>query len=67
MENQEGRFAELRNRINEISDDNPIPWYPRVERVCKGFSAKTHSKRGIQNRIYIVLLKGVNKKGPGYA
>jgi hypothetical protein len=67
MENQEDRFKELLNRISEISDDNPIAWYPKAERVCKGFSAKTHKKRGVQNRVYIVLLKGVGKKRPGYA
>jgi predicted GIY-YIG superfamily endonuclease len=67
MESREDRFKELLNRINEISDDNPIPWYPKAERVCKGFSAKTHKKRGVQNRVYIVLLEGVGKKRPGYA
>jgi len=67
MESQEDRFKELLNRINEISDDNPIPWYPKAERVCKGFSAKTYKKRGVQNRVYIVLLEGVGKKRPGYA
>lgn len=67
MENQEDRFSELLNRINEISDDNPISWYKKAERVCKGFSAKTHKKRGVQNYIYIVLLKGVVKTRPGYA
>ena len=61
MENQEDRFAELCNRINEISDD-PISWYKKLERVCEGFSAKTHKKSGVQNRVYIVLLKGVDKK-----
>ena len=60
-------IKELLDRLNEISDDNPIPWYPKAERVCKGFSAKTHKKRGVQNYIYIVLLKAVDKKHPGYA
>lgn len=55
-------IKELFDRLNEISDDNPVSWYPRAERVCKGFSAKTHKKPGVQSRIYIVLLKDVNKK-----
>jgi len=59
-------IKELLERLNEISDDNPIAWYPKAERVCKGFSAKTHKKRGVQNRVYVVLLKDVNK-GRGYA
>jgi predicted GIY-YIG superfamily endonuclease len=67
MENQEARFAELRSRLNELSDDNPISWYPRAERVCKCFSAKTHKKPGVQSRVYIVLLNGVDKKRRGYA
>ena len=67
MGNQEERFTDLRNRLNEISDDNPIAWYQKAERVCKGFSAKTHKKPGVHNRIYIVLLKGVGKKRLGYA
>jgi len=67
MENQEDRFADLRNRLNDISDDNPMSWYHEAQRVCKGFSAKTHKKPGVQNRVYIVLLKGVAKKRPGYA
>ena len=66
MENQEDRFAELLNRINEISDSDPISWYKKAEKVCKCFSAKTHKKRGVQNQVYIVLLKGVDKKRPGY-
>jgi hypothetical protein len=60
-------FTELLNRLNEISDDNSISWYKMAERVCKGFSAKTHKKPGVQSRVYIVLLKGVDKKRPGYA
>lgn len=67
MQNQEDRFAELRNRLNEMPDDNPVSWYQKAERVCKGFSAKTHKKPGVQSRVYIVLIKGVNKKRPGYA
>jgi predicted GIY-YIG superfamily endonuclease len=67
MENQEDRFAELLNRINDISYDDPISWYKKAEKVCKGFPAKTHKKRGVQNRVYIVLLKSVDKKRPGYA
>jgi hypothetical protein len=67
MENQADRFAGLLNRINEFSDDDPIPWYRKATRVCKGFSTKTHKKPGVQNRIYIVLLKGVGKKRLGYA
>ena len=60
-------IKELIDRLNEISDDNPISWYKEAEKVCKGFSAKTHKKPGIQNRVYVVLLKGVDKKRPGYA
>jgi hypothetical protein len=67
MQNQEGRFAELVNRLNELSNDDPIAWYQKAENVCKSVSAKTHKKPGVQSRIYIVLLKGVNKKLPGYA
>jgi hypothetical protein len=59
-------IKELLDRLNEISEDNPVAWYAKAERVCKGFSAKTHKKRGVQNRVYIVLLKGVNKRR-GYA
>jgi len=59
-------IKELLERLNEISDDNPIAWYLKAERVCKGFSAKTHKKRGVQNRVYVVLLKDVNKRR-GYA
>ena len=60
-------IKELIERLNEISDDNPISWYKEAEKVCKGFSAKTHKKPGVQNRVYVVLLKGVDKKRPGYA
>jgi hypothetical protein len=67
MQNQEDRYAELRNRIDELSDDDPISWYKKAEKVCKGFSTKTHKKRGVQNRVYIVLLEKVDKKRPGYA
>ncbi len=67
MKNQEDRFAELRDLLSEISDDNPISWYKKAERVCKGISAKTHKKPGVQSRVYIVLLKGVDKKRAGYA
>lgn len=67
MQNQEDRFAELCNLLNEISDDAPMPWFKTAEKVCKGFLSKTHKKPGVQSRIYIVLLKGVNKKRPGYA
>jgi hypothetical protein len=67
MENQQDRFADLLNRINEISDDDPIPWYRKADRVCKGFSAKTHNKPGVKSRVYIVLLKVVSKKQSGYA
>ena len=67
MENQEDRFADLRNRLSELSDNDPISWYKKAEKVCKIFSAKTHNKRGVQSRIYVVLLEGVDKKRPGYA
>ena len=67
MENSEDRLVDLRNRLNEVSDDNPIAWYPKAERVCKGFSAKTHKKPGVKSRVYIVLLKVVDKKRRGYA
>ena len=67
MQNQEDRFAELSSRLNELSDDTPISWYPKAERVCKGILAKTHNKRGVQSRVYIVLLKGVDKRRRGYA
>jgi hypothetical protein len=60
-------IKELLDRLNEISDVNPIHWYPKAERICKQFSATTHNKRGVQNRIYIVLLKMTDKKRPGYA
>jgi len=45
VKNQEDRFVELTERINEISDVDPIPWYKKAERVCKGFSAKTHKSK----------------------
>jgi len=67
MENQEERFAELNQIMSEISPDDPMPWFKTAERVCKSFSAKTHKKPGVQSRVYIVLLKGANKKRPGYA
>jgi hypothetical protein len=67
METQQDRFADLVNRINEISDVDPIAWYRKAERVCKGFSAKTHNKRGVSSRVYIVLLKVTGKKQSGYA
>ncbi len=67
MQNQEERFAELNEILNEISADDPMPWFKAAKRVCKGFSAKTHKKHGVQNSVYIVLLKDVNKKRPGYA
>jgi len=66
MGSQEERFAELRGRLSELSDDGPIPWLLRAERVCKGFSAKTHKKRGVRDRVYIVLLQGL-KRRRGYA
>ena len=66
MRNQEDRFAELGQRLNEITDD-PVAWYKKAEKVCKGISAKTHKKPGVQSRVYIALLRGVNKKQPGYA
>ena len=67
MQNQEDRFAELNNILSEISADDPIPWFTTSKKVCKGFSSKTHKKPGVQNRVYIALLKGTNKKRPGYA
>ena len=67
MQNQEDRFAELRDILNEISDDDPMPWFKTAIKVCIGFSAKTHKKPGVQNEVYIVLLEGVNKKRLGYA
>jgi predicted GIY-YIG superfamily endonuclease len=67
MGNQANRFADLVNRINELSDDDPISWYRRADRICKGFSAKTHNKRGVKSRVYIILLKIINKKRSGYA
>lgn len=60
-------IKELLDRLNEISDDNPVHWYPKAERICKQFSATTHKKRGVRNSIYIVLLKMTGKKRPGYA
>jgi len=59
MRNQEERFAELRSKLNEISDDDPIPWYKKAERICKGFSSETHKKPGVKSRVYVVLLKNV--------
>jgi hypothetical protein len=67
METQESRFADLVNRINELSDDDPISWYKRADRICKGFSAKTHNKPGVRSRVYIILLKIISKKRSGYA
>ena len=67
MQNQEDRFAELNRILTKISDNDPMPWFKTAGKVCKGFSAKTHKKLGVKSRIYIVLLKGVNKKRPGYA
>ncbi len=67
MQDQEDRFAELRSILDETSDDDPMPWFKTAEKVCKDFSAKTHKKPGVQNRVYIVLLRGVNRKWPGYA
>ena len=60
-------IKELIDQLNEISDDNPISWHKEAEKVCKCFSAKTHKKQGVQNRVYVVLLKDVDKKRPGYA
>ena len=67
MQNQEDRFSELNNILNEISDNDPMPWFRTAEKVCKGFSAKTHKKPGVHSRVYIALLRGVNNKRPGYA
>jgi Uri superfamily endonuclease len=67
VKNQQDRFAELINRINEISDDDLVPWLKRADRVCKSFSAKTHNKRGVKSCVYIVLLKIIRKKQSGYA
>jgi len=62
MANQQDRFTDLLNRINEISDDDLIPWYKKATRVCKGFSAKTHNKPAVKSKVYIILLKIVGKK-----
>lgn len=67
MENQQGRFADLLDRINELDDNDPITWYRKANRVCKGFSTKTHKKPGVTSRVYIVLLNVVSKKRSGYA
>ena len=67
MQNQEDRFAALNKILNETSADDPVPWFKTAEKVCKGFSAKTHKKPGVHDRVYIVLLKIVSKKRPGYA
>lgn len=67
MENQESRFADLVNRINELSYDDPIAWYKRADRICMGFSAKTHNRPGVKSRVYIVLLNVVGKKQSGFA
>jgi len=55
MENQEDRFKELLYCINDVSDNDPISWYKKTERVCKDFSAKTHKKRGVQNRVAVIF------------
>ena len=67
MQDQEDRFAELNEILNEISADDPMPWFKTAKKICKGFSAKTHKKPGVQNRIYIVLLEGVSNRRSGYA
>lgn len=67
MENQEERFAILRNALDEMSDDDPIPWYKKVERVYKSFTAKTYKKRNVKSRVYIILLENVGKQRRGYA
>ena len=67
MANQEDRFAELNIRLSEISVDSLMPWFKKAERICKGFKATTHRKRGVQNRIYIVLLKDAGIRRRGYA
>jgi hypothetical protein len=67
MQNQENRFADLLNRINELSDDDAISWYRKANRICKGFSAKTHNKPRAKSKVYIVLLKVVGRKRSGYA
>jgi len=67
MQNQEERFAELREILSRISEGDPMPWFNTAETICRSFSARTHRKPGVQSKVYIVLLKGVNKKRPGYA
>jgi predicted GIY-YIG superfamily endonuclease len=67
MENQADRFADLLNRRNELSDDGPTSWYRKADRVCTGFSAKTHNKPGVKSKVYIILLKVVGEKRSGYA
>lgn len=67
MQNQENRFADLLNRVNELSDDDAIAWYRKAHRICNGFSAKTHNKPGVRSSVYIILLKIVGKKRSGYA
>lgn len=67
MQDQEDRFADLRHRLNEIAENDPMPWFKKAERVCKGFSATTPRKRGVQSRIYIVLLMISGRRRSGYA
>jgi hypothetical protein len=64
-----GRPMDLTEFLETLNDspDKMIPWYDKAETVCKSFTAKTHKKRGVQNHVYVVLLKGVAHKRPGYA
>jgi hypothetical protein len=61
--------TDLTEFLDTFSEDptKSIYWYEKAETVCKSFTAKTHKKRGVQNHVYIVLLKGVANKKPGYA
>lgn len=67
MQDQEERFAELNKILDEISSGDAIPWFAAAKKVCRGFSAKTNKKPGVQNRVYIVLLRGVSSRRAGYA
>jgi len=40
-------LKELIDRLNEISDDNPMSWYKKLKKYVKGFPLK-HTK----NQVY---------------
>lgn len=60
---------DLSEFLNSFAETQPrsIPWYKKAEAICRTFSSETQNQAGVHHKVYLVLLKGVEKNKPGYA